>query len=548
MSMLSRRTKVQVLPSLAEQLATRRLTLEEVVQNYDVVDVARNGGDPYIIATPKGTYDPMQQYIEHGTSLQLAETGSKQLADSTSVALGELGSASPSPFTSWMRQEYNPKLIGINGLKQYDKMRKSDATVRASLRLIKTPVLAARWFIEPASDSTTDKRAADFVEWTLQEAMSISFNQVLVESMLMCDFGYYMFEEVWKEDVWNGKKVLTWQKLAPRHPMDVQNWKFDLNGGPLGVFMYPNAMNALDNGIFIPIDKMLVFTFDREAGNIQGVSVLRSAYKHFYFADMLYKIDGIQKERHGIGIPVIVLPPGFGDSDKLAADQLGRNLRTNERAHVVLPPNWQLMFAELKGQPVDIMKSIEHHKGQIRENVLGNFMSTDQTTKVEDQTMFLKATRFLANQICDTFNLYGIPQLVKANFPSSAGVPKLRVRRIGEEEAWRTISFTLRNMVGAEIIRPDDVLEAWARDEFDLPAADAKTARYGDVIERLEVPGKVGPGGTVLPGAQPAPAGTTPSNTIAPKPTKARIGPPRQKPLPPKGSGAGNAGTDRSGG
>jgi hypothetical protein len=533
---------------LAEQLATRRLTLEEVVQNYDVVDVARNGGDPYIIATPKGTYDPMQQYIEHGTSLQLAETGSKQLADSTSVALGELGSASPSPFTSWMRQEYNPKLIGINGLKQYDKMRKSDATVRASLRLIKTPVLAARWFIEPASDSTTDKRAADFVEWTLQEAMSISFNQVLVESMLMCDFGYYMFEEVWKEDVWNGKKVLTWQKLAPRHPMDVQNWKFDLNGGPLGVFMYPNAMNALDNGIFIPIDKMLVFTFDREAGNIQGVSVLRSAYKHFYFADMLYKIDGIQKERHGIGIPVIVLPPGFGDSDKLAADQLGRNLRTNERAHVVLPPNWQLMFAELKGQPVDIMKSIEHHKGQIRENVLGNFMSTDQTTKVEDQTMFLKATRFLANQICDTFNLYGIPQLVKANFPSSAGVPKLRVRRIGEEEAWRTISFTLRNMVGAEIIRPDDVLEAWARDEFDLPAADAKTARYGDVIERLEVPGKVGPGGTVLPGAQPAPAGTTPSNTIAPKPTKARIGPPRQKPLPPKGSGAGNAGTDRSGG
>lgn len=503
------------------------VTLSDVLTRYDVVEVVPGGEghEPFVLVTDR------------------AAEPSKELAETSNISFAEIGTSSPSPFTSFVRQEYNAKLRGLRGLEVYDQMRRSDGTVRGTLRLIKTPVLGARWFVEPASDSERDKAVADFVHKCLTEYMSISFPQLLTEALLMCDFGYYMFEKVWEPRIIDGQPRIVWKKLAPRHPMDVKQWHLDSGGGPRAVSMYaphdfvPNIYGgpqSLTDDIVIPINKLLVFTFDKEADNIQGISVLRSAYKHWYFKDQLYKIDAIQKERHGIGIPVIKLPVGFKREDRVAAEDLGRNLRTNERAHVVLPPNWDLIFAKVEGNPVDAMKSIEHHDARIRENILATFLSEHRGgVRTEDQALFLKATRFIADVVCDTFNHYAIPQLVDFNFSRGlSGYPKLRARRIGESEDQRTLSFTIRNMVGAGVIEPDDVLEAFVRKELDLPLKDFDTARqividHNDDVEEEE--------NQERPEQNPRQRGQ-------------RVGLPRQQSRPPVGPPRSNAGVDRSGG
>jgi hypothetical protein len=314
----------------------------------------------------------------------------------------------------------------------------------------------------------------------------------MTEALLMLDFGYYMFEEVFERgEIVTGDPAargkIVWKKWAPRHPMDVREWFFDLNGGPLSVDMWasPAWVPAIDGGTYlggsmqytnIPVNKLVIFSFDKEAGNIEGISLLRSAYKHWYYKDNLYKIDAIQKERHGIGVPVVSLPPGYGPDDLQLADQLGRNLRTNDRAHVVLPPNWALSFAELATQPVDCIRSIEHHDVQIEKQILGQFLQPNMKTAEQDQTLFLKATRFTADIVTDVINKYAIPQLVNMNW-AGAKYPQLTVKRIGEQEDWRTTSFTIRNYVGAGIIVPDDPLEEYLRDELGLPPADPATSR-----------------------------------------------------------------------
>jgi hypothetical protein len=404
----------------------------------------------------------------------------------------EMGSASPSPFTSWMRQEYNRDLIGQKGLRVYDRMRKSDGTVRGTLRLAKTPVLAGQWSMKPATSQTRDQTIANVVWKNLTQWMTSSWPQTLTESLLMLDFGYYMFEEVFApgEQVTadpDARGKICWKKWAPRHPMDVREWFFDLEGGPLSVDMWsaPTWVPTLEGGVAlgtflqyvnIPVSKLLVFSFDKEAGNIEGISLLRSAYKHWYYKDNLYKIDAIQKERHGIGVPVIQLPQGYSPGDLQLADALGRNLRTNDRAHVVLPPNWVLTFAELKGQPVDCIRSIEHHDTQIEKQILGQFLQPNMKTAEQDQTLFLKATRFTADIVTDVINSYGIPQFVDMNW-AGARYPQLTVKRIGEQEDWRTASFTIRNYVGAGVIVPDDPLEEHLREELGLPPADPTTSR-----------------------------------------------------------------------
>lgn len=421
------------------------VSLEQLGEQYDILGVSDEPGRQFAVVAERGSAN-------------------------------EIGSSSPSPFTSFTRQEYNPLLQGLRGLEMFDKMRKSDGTVRGTLRAIKTPALSGRWFVEPATDDDIQDEIAQFIWRNLTEMMSISFPQVLTEALLMADFGYYMFEKVWANEVVEGELRTKLVKLAPRHPMDVKEWHFDRSGGPMGCTMYVAVSDAHPLGeVFLPIEKLLVFTFDREAGNIEGISVLRSAYKHWYFKEQLYKIDAIQKERHGIGIPVIKLPMGYKEADKIAAEDLGRNIRTNERAHIVIPPSWEIFMLKLEGQPVDALKSVEHHNGAIRENILVNFVV--EGAREEDLVMFLKASRFVADIVAETFNQYLIPQMVRYNWPEVERIPKLRVRRIGESADWRTLSFALRNLIGAGVIIPDETLEANMREEMDLPALDKDTAR-----------------------------------------------------------------------
>jgi len=477
------------------------------------------------------TYDLVDADTETSV-LTVAERPGQQFANTQQVDYRELGSAVSSPWTSWLGREYNNVLRGHNGLRKYDEMRRSDSTVKGTLKLAKTPILGARWYIEPASQSSRDINVAKKIWWNLTEGMSTSWPQFLTEALLMLDFGYYMFEKVFTDQNPNAPAGMgvTWKKFGPRHPMDVTEWLTDANGGPAGVRM----MNSDGHEIAIPISKLLVFTNEKEAGDMTGISLLRAAFKPWYFKSQLEKIDAIQKERHGIGIPIIKLPVGYKPEDKILAQNLGRNLRTNEQAHIVLPPMWEILFADMKGQPVNVLDSIKYHNGEIVKNILAAFMDDPSGSgKDDDRILFLKSARFAADIVVDVINKYAIPELVDYNW-QRVGYPKICARRIGEQADWRTMSFAIRNMVGAGIIRPDDRLEENIREEMDLPAADPETVRLPPTPQN----GAAGGPAPVPPGGQ--------ASTPTP-PGPGRAGPPRQAPVPTVGVPRPNAGIDRSG-
>lgn len=508
---------------LENYAAQRQTTFQEMLQSdkYDIV---------------AANHDPV-----HGSYIIMAD---KSQNLSPGIATVELGYSSPSPWTAWTREERVPELRDRQGLRTYYDMKRSDGTVRGALRLLKTPIQAARWFVEPASDSTIDKNIAEFVEDNLFRRLNVPWSRFIEDALLMCDFGYMPFEKVFDFDPKDSRKIIL-TKLAPRHPMDIQEWVWDDNGGPDGFKMEPISIMGTEarfsNGnispepVFIPINKAIVFTLEQEAGDLRGISILRSVYKHYYYKDTLYKIDAIQKERHGIGVPIIKLPPGFSTNDRALAENLGRNLRTNERAHITVPMNWEVTFAVLGGNPVDCMKSIDHHDMKIKSNILAPFMD-ESNVNPDSLDVYYKATRYIASTLCDTVNHYLIPQLVGMNF-TRGNNPYLRVRRIGEEEALRTLSFAFRNFVGAGAIIPDDPLEKFLRSELDLPPADPDSAR---IVASPQNPNQV---------QQTQPGDDKRGSFDAPrKPTPPDVRPPRQAPSPPVSTGKRNTGQDKSGG
>jgi hypothetical protein len=552
---MSKKDKVKV-KGIKGPPPTVKVTTDDIMEsgNYSLVEVATETPiGPAIFVRDSDPNNPMSLHDARVAAVKkLAMTAGKaDKAGQSTPDMREIGFTGTSIWYNLMRQDYNPELRGQQGLRMYDQMRRNDAMVRSTLRLAKTPVMAARWFVQPSSMSTKDVKIGSYVESNLMKWMTISWQQVLIEALLQLDFGYYMFEKVFDFHPSGNGKII-WKKLAPRHPMDVLEWEYDPHGGPAGGWFY-DPDNA--EGDFIPIKKLLVFSNDKEAGNVEGISLLRSAYKHWYFKDNLYKIDAIQKERHGIGIPIIKLPLGFNNNDKTVANDLGANLRTNEKAHVVLPPNWEIEFAELKGQPTDAIASINHHNEQIGINILAPFLTNSGAGQSENtQEMFYKATRHVAESIRDIFNKHAIPELVDYNWKNidPDDYPTLRVRRIGDAIDWRAVSFAIRNFIGAGVLVPDATLEDYIRDEMDLPGVDVATAR---VQAMPQAPSGAMPGMANIPtvddpvsGISQTPA-AVPMTTAATTPPKAPVaGPPRQKPVTAKKRRTGTSGgADRAG-
>jgi hypothetical protein len=225
------------------------------------------------------------------------------------------------------------------------------------------------------------------------------------------------------------------------------------------------------------MEKLVVFTFDQQGGGIDGMPILRSAYKHWIYKDKLYTIDAIQKERHGMGVPMAVIGPGASPEDIKLVDEMLANIRTNEKAYIRTVQSIPISFAELKGQPVDVMKSIEHHDNMIMKNILVQFINAGSSTEggggsrasgATQMDMFMKSMRHIATTICEAINLYLIPNLVAYNFDTDQ-FPQLKVRNVGETRDLQMFAAALKNLKDSNLISVDEATENWIRDMFDMP-------------------------------------------------------------------------------
>jgi hypothetical protein len=491
-----------------------------------------------------------------GGTYQLATGTKPRTATKVSpdaAAFRESGSASPSPFTSALRQDPNRDLRGQAGIARYRQMWRENGAVRRAIRRVSTPIEAARWTVVPGEDSAGAKKQAEFVAQNLFEGLDVTWAQTLSDILLMVRYGYSMLNKVYiRDNSAGGGTSIKLAKLAPRHPLDVEHVQYDKFGSPESVWFYPagsyevrpdgNAYpigNASGSGnIEIEMSELVVFTLDGEAGDIQGTSVLRAAYGHWLMMTALMKIDAVQKERHAVGVPVITLPPGATQADLELAEEIGRNLRANERAHVVLPdPNWNLEWAKIEGSVADALESAEWHSQQIEKNVLWG----DSDNEYD---LFMKSNRYIADRIADTLNRWVVKELVDFNWANVKKYPRITPRWIGEFEDMRTRSFAIRNLVGADLITPDEMLEAQLRKELDLPMADMATRR---VVEAPQNPNDPEGGDEEAAPGDKAKPGTNVAGRATGKQSGQSAGKPRQA-SPPSGQQKANSGTDRSGG
>jgi hypothetical protein len=381
-------------------------------------------------------------------------------------------------------RELVPQLVGrYQYLLMYDRMMRTDVSVSVALRSAKSPILGADWYFEPASDDQQDLDIAEFVEHNLTEAITSPWIVNLSRILRNFQEGTSIFELVFQQADWrpqrkgaNTKTYTMLSKLGFRPLITIQQIDVDDNGGPVQIIQNAIDSKGEANQVTIPIDKAIMFPIG-DTDDWYGQSLLRSSYQHWYYKTYLYKIDAIQKERHGIGIPAGKLPPGWNQENKEAMKQLVSNLRTNEKAEAVLPPGYEVEFLKPNGNLVDVLKSAGYHDVMIMLNFLAEFMMLGlessgsgggRATGAAQLDIFYKSLLGYANLICDNFNMYLIPKLVQYNFDTDQ-YPEMKVRNVGQTKDLQQLAAALASVTNTELITPDISTEQWTREVFDMP-------------------------------------------------------------------------------
>lgn len=369
----------------------------------------------------------------------------------------------------------------------YTKMYRNSVSVRMGIRAGEAPVVGGDYYVEPFSTDPTDQLISEFVKFNLFDASTVPFKRTIRQ---ICNGQYKagtkVMEKVWELREWvptinapgaNRKQYTVLRKLAPRPNETISQIQYDDNGGPVAVIQ--NSIDGKTNNtklVTLPIEKVAIFPFEEEDGDLLGTSILRPAFMHYTFLEPLYKIDGIQKERHAIGIPDIKLHAGYSKSDKDLAHVIGRNLRANERAYVVSTDKFDVSFIPLEGQILNALESADFHDTMILKSLMLQFLNMGVTsssgggraTGATALDMFMKSMRYVGESICDSFNAYIIPQIVAFNFDTDR-FPKLKVRNIGEAKDLQMWSSAMSNLIGKGVIEVDEDTENFVRAQVDFP-------------------------------------------------------------------------------
>ncbi len=366
--------------------------------------------------------------------------------------------------------EYLTDLQGTKGYTIYDKMRRSDGQVKGALLACELPFHSAYWDIQPGTNDKQGNYIADALRENIFENMTITWEDILHHIMLMMPFGWMPLEKVWELD--NG--IYVWRKWAPRMPNTIVNLHVDATGG-LEYIEQQCWNNDKFDTVPIPVKKLLVFTNEREGSNYTGISLLRAAYKHWWYKNTLYAIDGMAAERHGMGMAKFSYAPGATQEQKDKIAEVGQRLTAHERAYVALPNDIAFELLGVSGQLHDIKGSIEHHDLQIARSILAQFMtlgsgSTGSFALSEDQSsFFLMALKAMGKNICNVINRYAIREMVDYNWEVTK-YPKLTVSDLDSYDVSK-MAEALTKMVTAGIIIPDEYIETELRRKMHLPAS-----------------------------------------------------------------------------
>jgi hypothetical protein len=413
-----------------------------------------------------------------------------------------IGSTGLRQYGGFVVEEFLKELKGVRGAATYKEMADNDPVVGAILFAIEMLITGTPFNWQAADESPQAKADKQFAEEVFSD-MSSPMSDVLTEIASMFTYGYAPMEIIWKKrngpdstdpsersQYTDGKVGI--RNLSLRAQSSIVRWQFDpVDGGIQGVWQQPIAGPM----VYIPITKMVLFRTRNERNNPEGRSILRNAYRPWYFKKRLEEIEGIGIERDLAGLPVAMIPGSYMDVNadtqqkKVASDwkRLVTNVRKDKQMGVVIPSDrdqhGNLLFdfkliSSGGSRAIDTTKIIDRYDNRITATVLADFIMLGQQGRGGSHALsqnksdiFAQAIKTFLERICDTINRFLMPRLWKLNGKNVETMPTLAHGDVAAKDLQGLAAMlTALAAAGAQLF-PDPDLENHIREEAGLPPA-----------------------------------------------------------------------------
>jgi hypothetical protein len=284
-------------------------------------------------------------------------------------------------------------------------------------------------------------------------------------------------------------------------------WEFDEEGGIQG--MWQSAPPDYEIA-YIPIEKSLLFRTETHKGNPEGRSILRNAYRSWWFLKRIQEIEAIGIERDLAGLPIMELPlelfsPSATSAQKqVLADfrDMIQRVRRDEYEGICLPSQtdmdgnpsgYRLSLLSSGGRrPIDVNEIVKRYESRIAMSVLGEFVLLGMDSvgsfalSSNKTTLFAQALGAYLEGVSSVFSRFAIPRLLKLNgYTDPEFYPTLTFSDIETPDV-NELAGALSGLTAAGILTPDDELEKWVREFANLPVSEGESSREDSGEEPTE--------------------------------------------------------------
>lgn len=215
-------------------------------------------------------------------------------------------------------------------------------------------------------------------------------------------------------------------------------------------------------------------------------SILRSAYRAWYFKKNLEMMEAISLERMGAGFPVIYLPEQASAKDLASAKDVVRKIRVDEQMGITFPgpkqsatnPNgWLLELvapASSRGVATGFSEAIARYRSEMLMSVVASFIALGTQAvgsfalSRDQRDFFQTSIEGWMSMISDTFDRFVSPPLLELNGMMPTEPIRLVHTPVGQADL-RTISTFLASSGQLGFLTPTEDTEQWLRTALGAP-------------------------------------------------------------------------------
>lgn len=405
------------------------------------------------------------------------------------VNFKQLGTTGLKRYGPYVYEEFLPELRWPRAGKVYQEMADNDPVIGAILYLAEMLIRGTSWSVEPASTSKEDTEAAEFLESCMND-MEMSWPDTISEILSMLTYGFSFHEILYKvrrgpnerNPRYRSKHSdgrIGWRNLPIRSQDSLHGWVFNKDNE---VVAFEQLAEPNYQKVIIPLSKGLLFRTRVTRNNPEGKSLLRNAYRPWFFKKHFEEIEGIGIERDLAGFPVLQSPEGldlWNDDDpqmvalRSRAESLVANVRRDSEEGVLLPYGWDLkLLTSGSSRQIDIGSTIERYDNRIAITLLSDIIllgskSGSFALANTKQSMLAASLQAQLLNIADVFNTKAVPRLFQANtFTNYESLPKIVPGQI-QTPSLKEVALILRAM-GLKI--NDDIeLQNYLRRVMNMP-------------------------------------------------------------------------------